>query len=271
VALSVEKTPGPAALKAPFTAIVVAYNEERRLRACLESLSFCDQLIVVDLGSDDSSPSIAREAGAEVLTHERVPAVEMVREYALSRARHDWVVFQDPDEVAPPALAEQAAGVVATHPEAALVRAPLQYYFRGRELRCCFWGQRGATKVFLVNRGRVRLRPLVHRGYEPAGGAVEYLIPRDGSNCIRHYWADSYAELVDKHRRYVREEGAARHASGERFSWRRMLGEACYYLMLNLFYYRGLLGGPTGVFLSFFHAWYVSMGWLSLRRYELGR
>ena len=72
-----------------FTSIVVTYNEANRLRECLKSLSFCDQMLVVDLGSGDNSVEIAQEYGAEVLHHEWVPLVEKVWPIVVPLARID--------------------------------------------------------------------------------------------------------------------------------------------------------------------------------------
>ena len=66
-----------------FTGIVVTYNEDKYLNECLKYLSFCEQLIVMDLGSTDHSVEIAKTYGAIIVQHERVPIVEQVRTKAL--------------------------------------------------------------------------------------------------------------------------------------------------------------------------------------------
>ncbi len=253
-----------------FTAIVVTYNEQKYLKSCLESLSFCDQIIVVDLGSTDSCVAIAKEAGAEVLRHERVPVVEKVRGYALEYARNGWVIFQDPDEVLPASLAAELPGFIEKHPEAAFIRAPIQFYFKGKPLTCCIWGAPGQSKILLVHKERVRFRPLVHRFFDPVEGYETVSIKREGDNFIRHYWIDSYNQLFEKHLRYIKQEGESRYNSGERFSWRGTFYMTLCALKNNLIDCRGLRGGLRGVFLSLFYGWYIFMSHLSLRKYERG-
>ena len=85
---------------------------------------------------------------------------------------------------------------------------------------------------------------------------------------VRHYWADSYRQLFEKHTRYIQREGEARYRSGLRFSWIGMLFDILKHLVKNLFQYKGIVGGFRGTFLSFFYAWYVMQSWLSLRRYQ---
>ena len=110
-----------------FTGIGVTYNEARRLRECLNSLSFCDQLIVVDLGSEDESVEIARECGAEIVHHERVPVVEQVWPDAVPLARYKWVLRADPDEVFPAPLASDLIYTIAEKRLAGMISLPQQY------------------------------------------------------------------------------------------------------------------------------------------------
>lgn len=250
-----------------FSAVVVTFNEEKYLRDCLRSLSFCDELLVVDLGSTDASVRIAEEAGAKVLRHERVLVVEKVREYAMRLARNDWVVFLDPDEVMPPLLSEKIVEA-ASAPGTAVIRVPWQFYFKGKPLTCCIWGAKSTTKPIFIHRDRTSLKPLVHSGYQPLPGYEVVEIPRSGDNFIRHYWMISYGQLFEKHLRYIRHEGESRYGSGQRFSWLSMLWDSGQAVKTNLIDYRGLFGGLTGIFLSFFYGWYVFMGWLSLRSYQ---
>lgn len=80
-----------------LTACVITRDEERRLPECLESLAFCDEVIVVDSGSRDRTREIARAAGARVFENPwRGFAVQ--RNVALDRAGGDWVLEIDADE-----------------------------------------------------------------------------------------------------------------------------------------------------------------------------
>jgi len=251
-----------------FTGIVVTYNEARRLRECLNSLAFCDQLIVVDLGSEDESVEIARECGAEIVHHERVPVVEQVRSEVISRARNEWVVFADPDEVFPVGIGEVSRSLIRRDPDLGVIMMPVQNYFKGRPLDFTVWGSGQQVCRRVVHRNRNRFSPHVHRGMQLLEGYTSITLPREPANCLKHYWVDSYREMFGKHWRYIKQEGQARYELGERFWWRRWVWETRQALRQNLFDYGGLKGGFTGIFLSFFYAWYVCMSLLSLRRYQ---
>ena len=84
-------------MKTKISALITTFNESRFLEECLSRLSFCDEIVLVDLGSTDNCLEIARKYGAKILFHELVPFAEKVRDYAISNARNDWVLFTDPD------------------------------------------------------------------------------------------------------------------------------------------------------------------------------
>jgi len=250
-----------------FTGIVVVFNEARRLRACLSSLQFCDELLVIDLGSEDGSGDIARECGAHVIQKGWAPVVEQILPDVVPRASHDWIVRADPDEVFARGLAERLVQRISQRTALALVRLPYQYYFCGKALSTTIWGgTRYIPRVF--HRDRVSLQPSVHRGIGVKEGYEVEDLNDAASAPIEHYWVDTLSQLAEKHWRYIQNEGEARYNSGERFGVRSLLRQSLGALKLNLFEYGGLRGGVTGTFLSVFYAWYVAMSWLSLWRYQ---
>lgn len=258
---------------APVTGLVVCYNEARRLASCLRSFRICDEVLVIDLGSTDGSLDIIRDHDVQLIRHPHVPFVEQVRRVGVERARNDWVLLLDPDEELPEPL-DPALRRATRQDDVGMVRAPLRFHFKGEPLTYTKWGVVDTAKVTLIHRSRVRLRPLVHRGFELEPGYREMVIPDTGDNAIRHYWIDSYRELVRKHWRYLRHEGESRWQVGDRFAVTAALRDAARTAATNLIAYRGLRHGPRGIFLSLFHGVYVLGSWLSLWRYgrrEAGR
>ncbi len=80
-----------------ITGVVIAKNEEEMIEECLDSLSFCDQLIVIDNNSSDLTGEIAREKGAKVyLSSEKDFA--RLREFALDKVKTRWLFYVDADE-----------------------------------------------------------------------------------------------------------------------------------------------------------------------------
>lgn len=200
--------------KAPATAMVGSHNEASLLKRCLPSVAFCDEVIVIDIASDDDTVEVAHAHGARVLHHEWVPIAERARLDLVDEARHDWLLFLDPDEVLPLALATQLTALIPTlEPDVAVVDCPWQFYFREKPLRGTFWGGVNRKRT-LAHRAGTELRPTVHSGtrLEPGfrGDVIEY----SGDNAIAHYWAKGYRDLIEKHWRYLKLEGPDRVSQG---------------------------------------------------------
>ena len=87
----------------PVSACIVAMNEEDRLGACLESLDWCDELVVVDSHSSDQTRELAAARGARVIERDW-PGHVAQKEFAVRSARHDWVFCIDADERVSPEL-----------------------------------------------------------------------------------------------------------------------------------------------------------------------
>ena len=250
-----------------FTGIVVTFNEEQHLAECLSALGFCSELIVVDLGSEDRSTEIALQFGARVVRHEWVPAVEHVREFAVAQARHQWIVFMDPDMIFPAHLAPMINNTIQNDPRLGAINIRYRNYFLGKPVKYGRWGgDRAYPAVF--RQDAMEFPPIAHRGFQLRQGFSAVTLTGGEADLITHYWVDSLAHLFDKHKRYVRLEGPARYAIGERFSYLRLAIEVPYAVLSSLLLKRGILDGWVGVYLSFFNGWWTWNYLLSLRDYQ---
>lgn len=252
----------------PFTAMVITYNEDERLRECLNSVSFCDQLVVVDLGSDDQSVEIARDCGAEVFHHERLPTPAQVRTKIMHHAKHDWIVLIDPDEIFDSRLVKKVRSIVEEKNNVASIRLPWKFYYNSKPLKGTKWGGK-QHKAFVVNKNRVDFIDKVHRGMDVHAGFDVVTIPwEDPDVHIKHYWIDSYWEFLEKHWRYIKREGEARYQDGERFSWKTWIYRSIGSFKRSLIDQEGWRDGVTGFILSTLWAWYKSASLLSLYFYQ---
>jgi len=87
----------------PVSACIITLNEADRIEACIASLAFCDEIVVVDSGSTDGTPERAAAAGARVLTR-AFDGYRRQKDFAVTSARHDWVLCLDADERVTPRL-----------------------------------------------------------------------------------------------------------------------------------------------------------------------
>lgn len=82
-----------------ISGIVIAKNEERVIADCLESLSFCDEIILVDSGSSDRTMEIAEKMGAKIIKV-HLPDLDFskLRNLGLQKAKYSWIIYLDADE-----------------------------------------------------------------------------------------------------------------------------------------------------------------------------
>lgn len=90
--------------KLPITLAIVCLNEQNSIRRCIESVSFVDEVIVVDSGSTDDTQKIAAELGAKVI-FEKWRGYGKQKQFAVEQAKNDWVLLLDADEALSPELA----------------------------------------------------------------------------------------------------------------------------------------------------------------------
>ncbi len=81
-----------------ISAVVLAKNEEDNIKDCLQSVSWCDEVIVIDDNSTDKTAEIAKKLGAKVYTHSLENNFSAQRNFGLEKAKGDWILFIDADE-----------------------------------------------------------------------------------------------------------------------------------------------------------------------------
>lgn len=108
-----------------ITCIILTRNEEKNIKNCLDSVSFCDEVIVIDDNSTDNTKKISEKYGAVFITHSLQDDFAAQRNYALKRAKNEWVLFIDADEVVTDKLAKSI--------QLALLSDSVQGYYINRQ------------------------------------------------------------------------------------------------------------------------------------------
>ena len=100
----------------PLSCCIIACNEERDIRRCLESVSFADEcVVVIDSRSSDATGQIAGELGARVIEHPYQGNIEQ-KNFALAQAKRDWILSLDADEAITEPLAREIRALLAAPP-----------------------------------------------------------------------------------------------------------------------------------------------------------
>src|SRR5262245_30476492 len=84
-------------VRVPFSAVIISRNAARELPACLDSVAFADEIVVVDTASTDGTAELAAARGARVIQREW-HGFGRQKQFAVAQARHEWVLCLDADE-----------------------------------------------------------------------------------------------------------------------------------------------------------------------------
>ena len=131
----------------PISAVVITRNEESNLPRCLRSLSFCDEIVVLDSGSTDRTREIASGVGARVSERPFTRYGEQ-KSHAASLASHDWVFSLDADEEVTPELAAEIIALI-QNPELKGIWIRSRLVFLGRVFR---FGRESRVRVLRIFR-----------------------------------------------------------------------------------------------------------------------
>jgi Glycosyl transferase family 2 len=224
-----------------LTACVIAGDEEHRLPACLSSLGFCDQIVVVDGGSRDRTVEIAREAGAEVI-ESPWPGFAAQRNVALDHARGDWVLEIDADERVDPQLAGSIGAMLADPPAGVRMAAlPMRDVFLGRPLGPSARYPRYRHRLFRRGAFRHDESRTVHDGLWPDGPVQ----PLDGE--LEHLLATSWREAFADALAYARLESGQHGRPGALGALKGIFARPLAKFAYRAFLYGGWRDGSRGL------------------------
>ena len=245
----------------PISGVVICFNEEGMIGRCLESLSFCDEIVVVDSGSTDRTVEVCGRHADQLIEQEFLGYVKQ-KNFALEHATHDWVVCLDADEELSDEAVRGIQDAVASNGEgAAGYRLDRITYFLGVWHDLGEWSGDWQLRVFQRSKGRWTGRD-PHDRVE-VDGQVRTLPGQ-----IRHY---NYRDLSD-HLVTINQFSTrlAREMRDEGIRFRlvdlllRPLGRFCKGYLLR----RGFQKGLPGFLVSISTAYYVFMKYAKLWELE---
>lgn len=246
---------------APGTKIsgcVICYHESDRVADCVRSLDFCDEVVVVDSGSEDGTRERAARAGARVLTIAPFPGHREQKQNAIDLAQHEWVLCLDADERIPPDLREHLIALKAQGLEGAGYSMPRRNNYLGRNMRGGIaWPDR---KLRLFN------REIGHWGGTNPHDRVE--VPPKSTitrldEAIHHLSYRDFEQHLHTTDKFATISAHALLAEGRRSRiWDLLLRPPAMFLK-SLFLKRGFIDGKRGLLLASLAAW---NNWLKYSR-----
>jgi len=222
----------------PLSAVVIACDEERRLRACLESLAFADEILVVDSGSSDGTVALAESLGAQVVQQEWL-GYGRQKQFAVEAAAYDWVLCLDADEWVSNTLRRSIETALAgpTHKAYRMRRCNR---FMGRWLRHGEGYPDWTVRLFHRAHARWSNDP-VHEKVLTRGTVGEL----DGD--LMHESEESLEQYLAKQNRYTTLQSEALYRAGRTAGVGRMVTSPVLRFAKFYLFRRGFLDGVPGL------------------------
>lgn len=242
-------------MKSTISVVINTLNEEKNIKACIDSIKWADEIIVVDMFSDDNTAEIAKKEGAKVYTHKRMGFADPARNFALKKATCDWILMLDADERIPVQLGEHIREIINKQDSDAFV-----YNIAERNEMFGRWIQHGTMwpdyHPRLFKNGSVVWPPHVHdRPKLPEN--VPNIGPSEELSI--HHFSRSYMTLsgfLTSYVNYSEKEADAMHSRGYSFRRRHIVVIPWREFKLRFFTTKGYKDGFHGLAIALLFACY---------------
>lgn len=225
-----------------LSVIIIARNEARHIEACLTSVAFADQWVVVDSSSTDDTAELACKFGAQVVVTQDWPGFGPQKNRALDLATGDWVLSIDADERVTPELAAEIQAVL-KQPTFKAYEIPRLSSFCGKPIRHSGWWPDYVVRLF--ERGSARFTDaVVHERVQPSGPVGRLRAH------FTHQAYDNLDALLVKINRYSTDAAAMMHARGKTTSIMGAVGHGIWTFIRIYVIRRGFLDGRHGFVLA---------------------
>lgn len=253
---------GVSAGRVPCSVVIAAKDEAAEIGACIESVDWAEEVIVVENDSSDDTVAVAREAGAVVFSHP-FTTIGRQRNAAIARARHEWILVIDADERATPALRDEIATVLRSARRSDAYRVRRRNFFLGREIKHGGWERDRPIRLF---RSRMRYDERPVHEHVVADGPVDELVEP-----MLHYSYASLGEYFVKLDRYSRWWAEQSFVRGRRIgAWTVALKPPARFISMYVLR-GGFLDGAAGVIVAALAAMSVAAKYARLWELQLRR
>ncbi len=243
----------------PLSVFVTTYNNARTLDACLESVKWADEIVLLDSGSQDATLEIAQRYGCRIFQHAFL-GYGPQKQSALEKTSHRWVLLLDADEMLSPEAAEEIRRLMAAGPKADGYTLPRreQMFWRMGDPRA---RMNHFLRLFDKTRGRIGDMP-IHAAPEVAG-RIERL-----EHPFYHFGETSIHVKVDKVNGYSTGLVADKQAKGRRANPWIMLVYPPVFFLRSYVFKRNYRNGWAGFIASVVMAFYAFLKYAKLYEAE---
>jgi glycosyltransferase involved in cell wall biosynthesis len=237
---------------------IIAKNEEKNIKRCLESVKWADEIIVLDTNSTDRTVEICRQFTDQVFCVDW-HGYGKQKNLCSERASHDWILNIDSDEEISSEGAEEIKAVLRGDSKNAVYNFPRKNFFAQRWVRYGGWYPDRISRLY--DKTRVSfLETLVH----------EKLVPDENvgalQNPILHYSFTGMEDYVERQNRYSSLYAQEKMKNGFKVTWSHLVLRPPATFFKNYIILQGFRDGFLGLFLAMSLAYYTFLKYAKTKK-----
>ncbi len=245
-----------------LTVTVITKNEADHLAAALTSVAWADEIIVIDAESTDETVAIAKRFTDRVEVR-AWPGFVAQKNYAASRASHDWILSIDADERVTPELAASVRTSLEPTPAHSAFRMKRVSWHMGRWIRSTDWYPDYQTRLY-DRRSAEWTGRYVHEALTPRGSTGEL------TGELQHYPYRNVSDHLATIDRYTSLAAQQMREEGRRAGLIQLAGHPPLAFLRNYIARGGFRDGAPGLIISALNAYYVFLKFAKLRELQTG-
>ncbi|MBI2429864.1 MAG: glycosyltransferase family 2 protein [Ignavibacteriales bacterium] len=237
--------------------MVITKNEEHNIDACLKSVQWADEIIVVDAESNDRTIEIARRHTDKIFITPWM-GFAAAKQFAVVQSHYDWILWLDADERVLPELSEEIQRIVQLNPNHAAFTVARRAYFLGKWIKHSGWYPGRVARLF--HKGRAKFNSAaVHEGLEVKGSTGQL------RNDLVHYTDPNIHHYFEKYNRYTTLAAHEAFMKGKSAHLSDLLIRPLWQFLRMYLIRLGFLDGIHGLLLAVFSSSYVFTKYAKLR------
>ena len=245
------------------SAVIITYNEESNIARAVQSVSWCDEVVVVDSNSTDKTAEIATAAGARVVFND-FEGYGQQKNFAVSEARNEWVLSLDADEEIGPRLREEILQALENNTENVGYYLPRTLVFLGKPMKFGRESKEKIIRLFDKNHGEFNT-PEVHESVQVNGKTATL------RNRFLHYSYNSVADYFDRFNKYTSLGAEELYKRGRRASILNILFRYPFSFIAHYIFKGNVLNGFRGFVWALFSACYSTVKHIKLYEIQTNR
>lgn len=237
--------------KKRLSVVLIAKNEASLLEACLTSVNWADEIVLLDSGSSDGTQALARELGAKVFEHTDWQGFGKQRQRAQDYASGDYILMIDADERVTPELRQSIEQCLNAPEENTVYRLGRRNLFLGRFMRHSGWYPDRVNRLYQADKYRYN-DDLVHESLKIDGAKIV-----DLKGDLLHLTCRDFFAFQHKQTNYAEAWAKQRHQQGKRCSFLSIISHTLGAFFKTWILRAGFLDGKQGLILAGVNAQYT--------------